>query len=449
MIETPRGMAVEILNRVTLTDAYAEPLLDAYLASHYLPNIHDRRLLTELVYGVLRMQGYLDWLINTFYRGHLSSLSPVVKNIIRTGLYQLIYTTRIPLFAVVDEAVKLAKALHPDSASLVNAMLRTYIRKRDTITLPRREDDPLEYITTVHSHPRWLVKRWLKSLGGERTIALCRANNQVPPVFLRVNRMITSRTMVIKELKEEGIKAEETVYSPDGLVLSGHSSSLRTTASYNKGHIHVQDEASQLIAHLLAPHPGERILDMCAGTGVKTTHLAELMGNRGNILAIDINTKKLAALKELMVRREVEIVETREGDASADIGQSFSESFDRILVDAPCSGLGTLRRNPEIKWRTKAADLKGFAELQKKIVTNASSCLIRGGILVYSVCTVTLEENEAVVDDFLNQHQDFHLVPPPETINRSMIDEKGFFRTSPDRHGTDGFFAAVMTRSTV
>lgn len=447
MIETPRGMAVDILNRVDLTDAYAEPLLDACLASHYLPNIHDRRLLTELVYGTLRMQGRLDWLIDHLYHGHLPSLPPVVKNIIRTGLYQMIFTQRIPLFAVVDEAVKLAKALQPGSASLVNALLRTYLRKRDFLAYPREEEDTLDFIATVHSHPRWLVKRWLKILGSEETLALCQANNRIPPVFLRVNRLKTTRTAVIEELQGENITVEETAYSPDGLVVSGHSSSLRTSASYEKGHIQVQDEASQLIAHLLAPEPGEQVLDVCAGSGVKTTHLAELMGNRGEIIAMDINERKLAALSDLAERLGVAIVETIRGDATADMASL--PSFDRILVDAPCSGLGTLRRNPEIKWRIKASDLQRFAELQKKILINAASRLKKGGLIVYSVCTVTREENEAVIEDFLLQLRDFHLLPPPETINHSMIDARGFLRTSSDRHGTDGFFAAVMTRSPV
>ncbi len=447
MIETPRGMAVDILNRVTVTDAYAEPLLDACLSAHYLPNVHDRRLLTELVYGVLRMRGHLDWLIAEFYRGRLASIHPVVLNIIRTGLYQLIYTQRIPLFAVVDEAVKLAKGLEPQSASLVNAILRTYLRKRDTLIYPSPEADPVAHIATVHSHPPWLVKEWLKSLGQEETLTLCRANNEVPPVFLRVNRLKATPEEVLAELEKEGIAAEKTVFSPDGLRLSSRGSSLRTTASYQKGHLLVQDEASQLIAPLLAPRPGEQVLDICSGTGGKTAHLAALMENRGKILALDIKGKKLASLRELMERLGIAIVETREADATAGPGRALAGRFDRVLVDAPCSGLGTLRRNPEIKWRLKAREIKEFAGLQKAILHNAAACLKEGGTLVYSVCTVLPEENEAVVADFLKRHQDFHPIPPPPAIDRRLIDEEGFFRTRPDRHGTDGFFATVFVKT--
>ncbi|MDO8724013.1 MAG: 16S rRNA (cytosine(967)-C(5))-methyltransferase RsmB [Syntrophales bacterium] len=446
MIKTPRGMSVEILNRVELKDAYAEPLLDAFLSAHYLPNIHDRRLLTELVYGTLRMKGHLDWLIGKYYRGDFPSLNSTVKNILRTALYQLIYTNRIPVFAVVDEAVKLAKLLHPGSEALVNALLRNYLRKKDKLISPRKEEDPLEHISVLHSHPEWLVKRWLKSFGVEGTIALCRANNEAPPVALRVNRLKVTREKAIDELKEEGIEARETVFSPDGLVITENAPSLRKADSFIKGHIQVQDEASQMITRLAAPRPGERILDTCAGAGVKATHLAELMENKGEILAIDINEKKLLALQKLAERLGIGIVETRVGDATAGMESSLYNSFDKIIVDAPCSGLGTLKRNPEIKWRLAPGDIKTFAELQGKILGSSALCLKEGGIIVYSVCTVMPEENEGVIETFLRHHGDFRPLPPPGSIDCRLIDERGFFRTSPDRHGTDGFFAAVMVR---
>ena len=273
------------------------------------------------------------------------------------------------------------------------------------------------------------------------------ANNEIPPVVLRANRLKIMRKDVIQELKGEGIEATITTFSPDGLVLSGPSSLLRNTASYRNGHIQLQDEASQLIAHLLSPQPGEHVLDLCAGSGAKTTQLAEIMGNRGNILAIDINEKKLISLKELAARLGVAIVETRTGDAVADIITPFIESFDRILVDAPCSGLGTLRRNPEIKWRTQASDITLLAAIQKKILNRAVGYLRPGGSLVYSVCTVMPEENEMVVEDFLRHNRDFKLAPLPESIDRGLIDDKGFFRTSPGRHGTDGFFAALLVKA--
>jgi 16S rRNA (cytosine967-C5)-methyltransferase len=446
MLKTPRGIAVEILNRVALTDAYAEPLLDARLSTHDLPNIHDRRLLTQLVYGVLRTQGHLDWIIGKYYRGDVKSIDIFVKNILRTGLYQLLYTSRIPVFAVVDEAVKLTKIHHPAGAGLVNAILRNYLRKREGLVYPGLEEAPLEHIAVIHSHPRWLVERWLKIFGVEETASLCAANNEIPPMTLRVNGLKVTREGARIELAKDNIEAEETVFSPHGIVIAKHGPSLREAASYQKGYVLLQDEASQLIGLLAAPQPGENVLDICAGTGVKTTHLAEIMGNKGKIMAVDINAGKLASLRELADRLGISTVETEVGDATTDMGPLWQGQFDRALVDAPCSGLGTLRRNPEIKWRLRAQDLKTFSGLQKQMLHNAAACLKRGGTLVYSVCTIMPEENEAVIDDFLKHHCDFYPAKPPESINRALMDKWGFFRTNTAIHGTDGFFGAIMVK---
>lgn len=446
MLKTPRGIAVEILNRVALTDAYAEPLLDACLATRDLPNIHDRRLLTQLVYGVLRQQGHLDWIIGKYYRGDVKSLDIFVNNILRTALYQLLYTSRIPVFAVVDEAVKLTKIHHPAGADLVNAILRNYLRKRAGLVYPRLEEAPLDHIAIVHSHPRWLVERWLKIFGSEATAALCTANNEIPPITLRINGLKVTREEAVSELTADNIEARETAFSPHGLAIAKHGPFLRETASYQKGHVLLQDEASQLVGLLTAPQPGENILDICAGTGVKTTHLAEMMGNKGRIAAVDINAGKLASLRELADRLGIDIVDTNVGDATADPGALWLGQFDRALVDAPCSGLGTLRRNPEIKWRLRARDLKSFPGLQKRLLHSAAACLKKGGTLVYSVCSVMPEENEAVIDDFLKQHSDFFPAPSPVSIDRALIDQRGFFRTNTAIHGTDGFFGAVMVK---
>ena len=439
-------MAVEILNRVALTDAYAEPLLDACLSTPDLTNIHDRRLLTELVYGVLRTQGHLDWIIGAFYRGDIQVLHMDLKNILRTGLYQLLYTSRIPGFAVVDEAVKLAKINHRGGAGLVNAILRNYLRKRDDLVYPRMDEAPLDYIAVVHSHPRWLVERWLKIFGREGTVALCSANNQIPPITLRCNRLKVTREKTISELAKDDLEARETAFSPQGLTIAKHGPALRETAGYQDGHILLQDEASQLIGLLAAPQPGESCLDICAGTGIKTTHMAELMNNKGKIMAIDINAGKLASLRELAKRLGIGIVETRVQDATTAPGTWQQGQFDRVLVDAPCSGLGTLRRNPEIKWRLQPPDLEIFSSLQKQLLHSAASCLRRGGTLAYSVCTIMPEENENLIDDFLKHHGDFRRVPPPESIDRTLIDERGFFRTDTSIQGLDGFFGALMVK---
>ena len=437
---------MDILNRVALTEAYAEPLLDACLSQGHLPNIHEHKLTTHLVYGVLRTQGRLDWIIRTLYRGDFNSLDISIINILRTGLYQLLYTSRIPPAAAVNEAVNLAKVRCPAGASLVNAILRNYLRRQEGLAYPSPEHDLEDYIAVMHSHPRWLVRRWLAAFGREKTLALCAANNEIPPSTLRVNRLKVTRPAAALELQKAGLEVKETTLSPDGLVIAKGAAALRETQSFQQGHVLRQDEASQLISHFLAPVPGEVNLDFCAGQGVKTTHLAEIMGNQGKVLALDINVGKLAALRGLAARQGIGIIETREGDATTDLGSTWHNKFDRVLVDAPCSGLGTVRRNPEIKWRCQVSHLKACSELQKKILNNAAAYLRRGGTMMYSVCTITPEENEGVIEDFLSRHGDFCLAPAEAGRWFGMGDVMGFIRTGLENQILDGFFGAVLIR---
>ena len=439
-------MAVEILDRVEEEGAYAERLLDAFLSGHPQTKIEDRRLITEIVYGTLRMRGHLDWVVECLYRGKFNDMEVSIKNILRTGLYQLLFTERIPDFAIVDEAVRITNKMRRRGSGLVNAILRNFIRKKDQIQYPQIGIDPAHHISIVHSHPLWMVKKWIEMFGVEETAALCKANNQVPPVTLRVNTLKSSRTSTKEELLQHGFEVKETAFSPDGLIVSNRNTSARETDAHSSGRIQVQDEGSQLIARLASPKPGENVLDLCAGMGGKTSHLAAIMENRGSILALDISKKKIDALCKNASRLDVAIVDTQVGDAREKPGEAFIESFDRILIDAPCTGLGTLRRNPEIKWRTSPVDAEKCSILQKAILENAAHYLKRGGSLIYSTCTITKEENEAVIEDFTNRHPDFVCNRPPDAINSSLVDDHGYFRSYPHRHGTDGFFGAVLVR---
>jgi 16S rRNA (cytosine967-C5)-methyltransferase len=444
--KSPRFMAVEILNRVEESGAFAEPLLDAFLSRSNLTNISDRKLLTQIVYGTLRMRDHVDWLIRQLYRGDFSLMETGMKNILRTAMYQMRFTDRIPDFAIVDEAVDISKKLHPAGSGLVNAILRNAIRRRDRIIYPDIEKDPALYIATVHSHPLWLVNRWIEMFGLEETTAICRTNNEVPYFTLRVNRLKTTRERVLEELSHDGYDVKTTVFSPDGLIISNPAAPIRETALCKSGHIQVQDEASQLIAPLVDPKPGDTILDICTGTGGKAIHLAEIMGNRGHVLSLDINATKIKFLNENIKRQGITIVDTRVGDATEDLGKAFHKAFDRILIDAPCSGLGTLRRNPEIKWRFSEEALKKCVFLQQAILDKAALYLKKGGCLIYSTCSILPEENEKIVEEFIAHHSDFVPVHPPEIIHTSMIDDRGYFRAYPHRHSTDGFFGAVLAK---
>jgi len=443
--KSPRELAVEILNRIDQKGAHAEPLLDAALSGTGIQNPQDRGLLTELVYGTLRMRGRLDWIVGRLYRGDDAALETPVRNILRTGLYQLLFTDRIPPFAAVNEAVGIAKKSCPAAAGLVNAILRNALREKESIAWPDMAKDPGRAIAVLHSHPRWLVECWLDRYGIDETIAICRANNTIPPLAVRVNALKTSREKAIAALAGEGITAETARFSPDGIILPNPAAGLRETAAFRNGLIRVQDEASQLVARLVAPRPSERVLDLCAGAGGKTLHIAALMENRGKITAVDFHPDKLRLLAAEAGRLGATIVETLPGDA-ARTPEAFRGAFDGVLLDAPCSGLGTLRRNPEIRWRITPADLEKCSQIQKRLLRSAADCVKPGGRLVYTTCAVTAEENENVVGDFLAGHPEYTRISP-DGIPPALVDAHSFFRTFPHRHAMDGFFGAVFVRT--
>lgn len=446
MKNTVRGLAVRILNRIDQAGLFAEPLLDQALSRGVLTDGHDRRLLTEIVYGTLRMRGLIDWVIVSFYKGDPAAMNSDVRNILRTALYQFFFTDRIPAFAIVDEAVKLVKSTQPQASGLVNAILRNVIRKKRKIPWPALEDDPVFHISVMHSHPLWLVRQWIDSFGFQETLNLCRGNNEVPPLNIRVNRLRATREDVIRRLQGSGFGAGKTSFSPDGITLVHTTMPVRETPCYTEGQIQVQDEASQLVAILLAPKPGEKILDACAGVGVKTSYLAEIMKNQGNITAVDISRQKMKALRNNAERLGIAIITPLVGDLREGLGEAFRDAFDGALLDAPCSGLGTLRRNPEIKWRITEGDILRHADLQKRLLPVVAGYVRQGGRLVYSTCSVMPEENENVISDFLSRRRDFECIRPPDFIPSTMLTEEGFFKTRTDRHGTDGFFGAILQR---
>ncbi|GAI67044.1 unnamed protein product, partial [marine sediment metagenome] len=298
MKTNPRTIAIDILNRIDKTGSFAEPILDSHLSRDIFTNIHDRRLLTQLVYGTLRMRGHLDWIIQHLYSSRIESMDVGIKNILRTALYQLMFTDRIPEFAAVDEAVKITKKKYPGRSGLVNAILRNAIRKKGEFEYPDIDKAPSLHISIIYSHPLWLVKRWTGMFGVEETLAICKANNENPPLTLRVNRLKTDRDKLLKALSNEGLTVRPAEVSPDGIILLNPPVSVRETKYYKMGHIQIQDEASQLISRLVNPEPGEKIMDICAGVGGKTTHMAEMMQNDGSILALDISHKKIGSLKE-------------------------------------------------------------------------------------------------------------------------------------------------------
>lgn len=442
-----RHLAVDILNKVSASQDFASPLINDCLDKNDLSGTPDGRLLTHLVYGVLRFRGHLDWILTKFYRGNFEKMDEGIKNVLRVSLYQLKFSDRLPDFAVVNEAVKIAKILKPDKSALVNAVLRNYLRRGQEILFPSEGKNIAEYIATFHSHPLWLVKKWIKLFGPEETKSLCSADNELPPLTLRVNALKISRNEIKQKLIAAGFAPEVTQYSPDGIILNTSANPIQKTDFFEAGFLRIQDEAAQLISYLINPDNAESILDACAGTGGKATHLAAILKNKGRIVAVDRNTERIAELKQEATRLGINIIEAQTGDLSADLPESFKGKFDCVLVDAPCTGTGTLRRNPEIKWRATENDLRNFAAAQKIILQNASAAVKKDGHLIYCTCSLLPEENEIIVDDFLKHNANFSTCPPPSSTNKQLVNSRGFFRSYPHKHNMDGFFGVVLKRA--
>lgn len=444
MPKTIRHLAVDILIQVQKSQDFASELISNCLDRHSLSGTPDGRLLTHLVYGVLRFRGHLDWILGKLYRGTLSQIDEGVKNILRLSLYQLKYSDRLPAYAVVDEAVKIAKIIHPKQTSLVNAILRNYLRRGQNLPFPSEENHTAEYIAAFHSHPLWLVKKWLKIYGAQETKDLCSANNDLPPLTLRVNTLKISRESLRQKLTSDGFDAQLTKYSPDGITLNTSASPIQKTDFFKAGFLRIQDEAAQLIAYLIDQREELSLLDACAGTGGKTTHLAAMIKNEGRIVAVDRNPERIAELKQEAIRLGIYNIEVQTADLCTALPASFKERFDWVLVDAPCSGTGTLRRNPEIKWRTTEKDVHQFATAQKIILKHSSAAVKKGGFLIYCTCSLLPEENENIITDFLKHNAHFSISSPPPSINAPFIDRHGFFHSYPHKHHMDGLFAAIL-----
>jgi 16S rRNA (cytosine967-C5)-methyltransferase len=444
MKKTIRHLAVDILDQVDITRTFAGQLLDECLEANELSSSADGRLLTHLVYGVLRFRGHLDWILVKLYRGEWEKMDTSIKNILRAGLFQLKFSDRLPAFAVVDEAVKITKIVRPAGSGLVNAVLRNYLRQGQGIAFPSAKHNRAEFIAAFYSHPLWLVRNWIKIFGPGDTQILCAANNEQPPLSLRVNTQKTSRDELKEKLAAAGFDITATSFSPDGLILHNAREPIQKTRFFREGYLRLQDEASQLISWLVNPQSTQSILDICCGTGGKTTHLAAIVKNGGRILAVDYDWKKIEQLKTETARLGITNIETYHADLTDTLAKPISEKFDQVLVDAPCSGSGTLRRNPEIKWRTAASDLIKIVRTQKTILQNASAAVRRGGRLIYCTCSLLPQENENIVVNFLQLNPHFRLCKRPAAIPAQLVDPTGYFRTYPHLHNMDGFFGAVL-----
>lgn len=446
-----REVALKCLIAVDEQDAYADVTL-RHLFRRYCLSELDRALATELAYGAIRRRNTLDWLASQFSHYNLTELPPAIRNILRLGIYQLYFLDNIPPWAAINEAVNLAKKFgHRGVSSLVNAVLRRAAANKTKISYEQIQDHPAEYISIVYSHPQWLVERWIKHYGQEQTIALARSNNEPPKLFLRVNVNKTTPTELITRLNRRGWQAYPGPHLPEAIWVA-NPGDLTRLPEFSEGLFFIQDEGSMMVSRALAPEKGQLILDACAGPGSKTTHLAELIEDTGTIIALDINEGRLKLVRQNCQRLGLRCIGLQVGDARQ-AANIFACEFDSILVDAPCSGTGVLRRRPDARWKKTPALISELSRLQEEILAGVSPLLKPGGTLVYSTCSLEPEENNLVVKSFLERHPQFKLDSlafPFEFQRREDREsaDQGFIQLFPHIHGTDGFFIARMKKKT-
>jgi len=454
-VDPIREIVLKVLFKIDSKKGYINIILNELLEKNRVTT-RDAAFINQITYGVVRNRNKLDWVISQFSIKDLSETPIWIRNILRMGVYQLLFLDKVPDYAVCNESVQLAKKYgNPKIYKFINSILRNIIRNRENIYWPHKDREPALYISVVYSHPYWIIERWLKRFGFENTVKICKANNKIPTLVVRTNTLKVSRIELKEILEKEGILVKEGIFTEEALYIKGVSN-ITKSSTYKEGLFQIQDEASILVSHLVAPLPGEFIIDICSAPGGKTTHLAQLMNNQGTVLAIDKNKARILMVEENCQRLGIKIVKTQlNDDTKLDI--NFLNKADKVLVDAPCTGLGVLRRKPDLKWQ--AYNLKRFQRLSKlqiQILSTASNYSKIGGKLIYSTCSTEPEENEEVVSEFLDKNGNFGLEGLNEFIKERKLkvfklnqnNQKKFFQIYPGLSNLDldGFFMAKMIR---
>jgi 16S rRNA (cytosine967-C5)-methyltransferase len=450
-VAAARRCAHTVLVRVFEQGAYADRALQSEAATL---DARDRALAMRLAYGAVQRRGTLDHFIQMLAERPLAKLDAPVRAALRVGLYELLYTSGAPGYAVVADAVELAKSARGGGHGLVNAVLRRAQREGAEALLGSLGEETPERAAVMHSHPPWLAELWWQQLGPERARALMAADNEPSELALRVNTFITDIDTLAAALP---VESHRDLHLPEALVLDGPLD-LHGTPQFQDGAMIAQSRAAMLVSRALGPQPGERVLDLCAAPGGKTTHLAALAEGEGEIVAVESNQSRVRELSQTLRRLRAAKVSVYRADA-AEPGDWGEPSFDRVLVDPPCSGLGTLQSRPDLRWRAGPESIPDLAALQRRILTNGAAALRPGGVLVYSTCTISPIENERLIADFLDSHPDFALEDLPAELNVPTLSgaladgheplpgEHQLALTLPSRDRTAGFFIARLRRS--
>jgi 16S rRNA (cytosine967-C5)-methyltransferase len=448
--DKPRKLALMILNGQVHRPRLIDDTQENFFKEQNFDE-RDRAFVSNLVQGVLRWRLRLDWVIEQFSVFPLKKIDETVLNILRAALYQIIFLDKVPESAAVNEAVNLAKSekLPRHIISFVNGLLRTVCRQNGNIKFPDRDKDRIQYLSVFYSYPQWLTDKWAKESGGDFAEALLSAQNNFPDLNIRANALRISREGLIEILSRDGIHSRPMAYSPEGLVLKGFRGRVDALDAFKKGLFQVQDQAAQIVSRLLPVRPGDEVLDICSGLGGKATNMAELMGGKGRIICVDNDRIKLIKAMENAERLGIDNLTPVVADASQ-LSSLSGNKFSRIMLDAPCSGLGVIARHPDIKWNRSAEDILRLSAIQKALINAAAAALQKGGQLLYVVCTISRQENEEVVRDFLERNSDISLVNLKGCVPEwcfNLIDDKGFYKTYPHVHYMDGFFAALFRKN--
>lgn len=442
-----RDIALTILYEVNEKGAYSNVAMNKNInkSSDY----REQGLIREIVYGVLENRIYIDWVIKRFSKIRFRKLSPRIREILRMGVYQIMFMDRIPDSAACNESVKLSKKYgHRGSIGFVNGLLRNVVRNKKNIQNELNKKQDKEFLSIKYSHPIWLIENWIEEFGTEFTEKLLMANNSRPLLNIRVNSLKISREDLIQKLSNDGISVDKCRYAKDGIVVY-NPKGITETDYYKTGLFTIQDESSMLVTEIMNPKKDSVTIDVCSAPGGKSTHMAEYMGDKGKIISRDIHDHKIELIKSNANRLGIHIIKPEVYNALK-LDNSLIGIADYCLVDAPCSGLGLIRRKPEIKYNRTEKDIKELLKLQIDILNIAANYVKKGGILIYSTCTINKDENIELVQRFLKQN-DFKLCPIDDLIdldiklNQEQIN-MGYLELYPNIHETDGFFIAKMVR---
>ena len=438
----PRGTAVKLLNRVERSDSYLDRLLETEMRNTEMNEL-DKGLMNEIVTGVVRWQMKLDWVLTGFFHGNFTKAETNIKNALRVALYQILFLDKVPHSAAVNESVEFIKRLRGQKVGdLVNGVLRNIVRNLENIRYPDPNEDKIQNLAVIESHPNWIVKRWVSRYGYDEAKKLLAANNERPDLTLRVNRLKIDFNYFLGQLEQHQIQFSKSEYL-DFFVRVKHMAGIGGSDMFRQGFFVVQDESAGIAVQLLDPKPGDRVIDMCSAPGGKATFIGELMKNVGEIVAIDRYETRLNLVKSACQRLGIANAHFVAADAATiQIGPA-----EKVLVDAPCSGLGVLAKKPDAKWKREPEDLLKLVQTQRAILENAARHVKPGGVLVYSTCTTEPEENFSVVTNFLAEHSEFIIENAGQLTNPKIVTSDGYVETFPHRHGMDGSFAIRLKKA--